>query len=172
MKDKIIKFIKTFFEGLEIDIISLDIVEENGDFYFIKLKSEDSSLIIWPHWKTIESLQRILSMCVNNFSDDKIKIKLEVNDYCKSYEDRLFSRVEHSIISLKNNWWEYDLWNLSPYDRKRVHAYVARNFTDIISKSRWEGEKRKIFLLLNNKNSKIKPKKLGKLTIDIDGDSI
>ncbi len=88
------------------------------------------------------------------------------------YEERLFSRVDRSIISLKNNWWEYDLWNLSPYDRKKVHSYVVRNYKDIISKSRWEWKNRRIFLLLK-KNINIEKKYIPqKLTIDINGDDI
>jgi len=170
MKDKIVKYITKFFEALEIDIISLDIREENWDFYFVKLESSDSSLLIWTHWNTIKSLQRILSMCINNFSDDKIKLKLEINDYFKSYEDRLFLRVDSSIISLRNNWLEYNLWNLNPYDRKRIHSYIARKYNDISSKSRWKWENRKIFLFLK-KATKIKWIRK-KLTIDIDGDDI
>ena len=164
MNEKIINYIEKFFRDLEIDIQSLDIKNEEENFYFVKLNSEDSSLLIWIHWTTIESLQRVLSMCVNNFSEDKIKLKLEINDYCKTYEDRLFARVDKSIIALKNNWGEYELWNLSPYDRKKIHTYVAKNYSDIISKSRGSWDDRKLFLLLDKSNKKPKTK----LTIDID----
>ena len=109
-------------------------------------------------------------MLINNFSEEKVRIKLEINSYSKTYEDRLFWRVDHSIISLKNNGWEYDLWILSPYDRKKIHAYISRNYNDVVSKSRGSGENRKIFLLLNNKKS-VK-KIVNKLTIDINWDSI
>lgn len=175
MNKRIKEYINHFFNWLEIQITSLDITEENWNFYFVKLISEDSSLLIWKHWNTIDSLQRILSMCINSFSDEetKIKLKLEINDYCKSYEDKLFSRIDSVVNILRNTKTEYDLWKLSSYDRKRIHSYVAKKYEDIISKSRWEWENRRIFLLLKDyKNLEIKVKPKTKLTIDIDGNNI
>jgi len=172
MRDKITNYIKSFFEWLEIEISSLEVVEREENFYFIKLNSIDSALLIGKDWDTIESIQSILRMCVNNFSDDKIKLKLEINEYCKTYEQRLFWKIDKNIISLKNNLWEYDLWELSSYDRKRIHSYVAKNYNEVLSKSRWKWENRRIFLSLKN-SAEIKTKYIPrKLTIDIDGNSI
>jgi len=50
-------------------------------------------------------------MCINSFSngETKIKLKLEINDYCKSYEDKLFSKIDSIVDILKNTKTEYDL---------------------------------------------------------------
>jgi len=170
MENKIKNYIENFFTKLEINIKFFNIENKEKNLYFVKIESDDSSLLIWTHWKTIESLQRILSMCINNISENKIKLKLEINNYSKTSEDRLFLKVDHSIISLKNNGWEYELWNLSPYERKKVHNYVIKNYDNIWSKSRWSWENRKIFLLLKNKKEQHRTK--SKLTIDINWDSI
>lgn len=81
------------------------------------------------------------------------------------YEDRLFSRIDRSINSLLNNWWIYELWILSPYDRKRIHSYISKNYENIISKSKGQWENRKMYLSINSKKIKSKD---NKLTIDID----
>ncbi|MDQ7008746.1 MAG: R3H domain-containing nucleic acid-binding protein [Candidatus Gracilibacteria bacterium] len=98
------------------------------------------------------------------------------NKIFQTYEDRLFLRIDRSIVSLKNNGGEYDLGKLTPYDRKRIHSYIAKKHIDIISKSRGKGEDRKIYLLLKNnkiqKNIKPEIRTRSKLTIDINGDSI
>lgn len=170
MENKIKNYIEKFFKDLEIDIQSFKIENNENNFYFVKIKSDDSALIIWSHWTTLESLQRILSMCVNNFSDDKIKLKIEINDYCKTYDDKLFARVDFIIMNLKNNWLkEYDLWKLNPYDRKKIHSYIANNYTNILSKSRGNWNERRLFISLKL-DKKIKPK--SKLSIDIDGNDI
>ncbi len=80
------------------------------------------------------------------------------------YEEKLFQRIDKCIKSLLNNGWEYELWNLDPHDRKRIHSYIATNYDNIISKSRWEWKKRQMFLLIKNKKIVNKTK----LTIDID----
>jgi hypothetical protein len=91
----------------------------------------------------------------------------------KFYEEKLFLRIDRSIRSLLNNWWIYELWFLPPYDRKRIHSYIARNYNNIISKSKWEWQNRKMYLYIakNKENKKINIISK-KLTIDIDWDWI
>ena len=91
------------------------------------------------------------------------------NNWFKTYEDKLFLRIDRSITSLINHWWEYELGILSPYDRKRIHSYIAKNYDNIVSKSRWEWKNRKMFLYVDQK-IKSKQKKIvsKKLSIDID----
>ena len=172
MESKIKNYIKSFFKWLEIEISSLEIEKKEKNIYFIKLESIDSSLLIGKDWDTMENIKNILKICVNKFSDDKIKIVLDINGYHKTYEQKLFWKVDKAIISLEKYGWEYDLWALSSYDRKRIHSYVAKNYSEILSKSRWEWKRRRIFLSSKNVfNTEVKNISK-KLTIDIDGDSI
>lgn len=172
MKNKILEYTQKFFNKLLIEVETLDILEENNLFYHIKIKSIDWIILIWQNWQTIESLQRILWMSIANIFNKEIKIKLQINDYHKSYEDKLLSRIDRSVNSLLNNWWEYELWILSTFDRKKIHKYIARNYKNITSKSKWEWYNRKISLQINERKNKLEnistPLKLSKLTIDID----
>lgn len=172
MENKTKKYIEKFFKWLEIEISSLEIEKKEKNIYFIKLESMDSSLLIGKDWDTMENIKNILKICVNKFSDDKIKIELDINGYYKTYEQKLFWKVDKAVISLKKYGWEYDLWALNPYDRKRIHNYVAKNYSEILSKSRWEAKRRKIFLSLKNAFNTEPKDNSKKLTIDIDGDSI
>lgn len=165
MEKKIKKYIRSFFEGLLIQITSLDVLVENNTFYYIKIKSEDYELLIWKDWSSFESLHIILVNCINNLSNEKVKLKLEINGYHKSYEERLFIKVDKIIEKLKNIWWEYKLWPLNSYDRKKIHSYISRKYSNITSKSKWYEKNRRIFLSIKE----LKPKKL---TIDIDGNNI
>jgi len=167
MLEKQEKIIKKFFEDLEININSLEININEKNICFVKLNSDDSSLLIWKYWNTIDALQKILQMILSNISDEKIKLQLEINDYHKNYEQKLFSKVDSVVDILKNTKTEYNMWKLSAYDRKRIHWYVAKNYFEIISKSKWEWENRELFLIYKKD---IKPK--SKLTIDIDWDNI
>jgi len=171
-ESEIKNYIEKFFKWLEIKISSLEIKKKEKNIYFIKLESIDSSLLIGKDWDTIEDIKNILKICVNRFSDEKIKIVLDINGYHKTYEQKLFWKVDKAIINLDKYGWEYDLWALCSYDRKRIHSYVARNYSEIISKSRWEWKKRRIFLLLKNELNRESKDISKKLTIDIDGDSI
>jgi len=38
----------------------------------------------------MENIKNILKICVNKFSDEKIKIGLDINGYYKTYEQKLF----------------------------------------------------------------------------------
>ena len=173
MENKILKYCTIFFSKLLIEIETLEIIKEDNFFYHIKLQSTDWTLLIWQNWETIESLQKVLWMSIINIFDKKIKIKLEINNYYKSFEDKLFWRIDRNITSLINNWWEYELWILSPYNRKRIHSYIAKKYDNIISKSKWKWENRRMYLYISS-TGKQEKKSFNtnniskKLTIDIN----
>lgn len=176
MKKEILTFCESFFEKLFIDIDSLKIKKETDNLFLIQLKSSDWDDLIWKQGESIDSLQRVIQMCINNMFEEKVKIRLKLNEYLKTKNDRLYEFIDSKVKILLENGGEYMLPDYCPYERKKIHSYIAHIKKWIKTKSRWKWTDRRLYLMVISKNStqnnfasKPTPQKL---TIDINWDGI
>lgn len=171
MKQKIITFCEDFFNKLQINITSLNVKKESDNVFFINLKSIEWDLLIWKKKEEINALQKILQICVNNISNEKVKIRLKINNYSFTKDENIYSFIDSKVRILEENGWEYMLPVYWPYERKKIHSYIAHLKKWIKTKSRWEWKNRRMFLIIDEKKVSLKNVK-SKLTIDIDWDNI
>jgi len=161
--------IKIFFEKLQIDIETLNIECLEWNIFNIKIKTDDSWIVIWPHGHNIENIQNLLRLISSQTLDKKISIHLEVNDYMKTKDERLYSFIKSKIIYAEKNWKDLKLPFLNSYERKKVHSFISSlNKTWISTKSEWEWKERRLIISVDSS----KTSDNNKLTIDIDWDDI
>jgi predicted RNA-binding protein Jag len=139
-------FLETFFTNIGISLTTIDVREEADDLY-VKVETPDSPLLIGIHGKNIESFQHL----IGRFAEKKlwrfIHVHLEVNDYMKAKDDRLFSFLEWKIHFIMQNGKTLQIKNLTSFERKKAHNYIAEKKIDWLgTKSEWEGENRMLIL--------------------------
>lgn len=155
------EIIENFFEKLLVEIDSLEI-KQDDKWYTVSIQSPESWLLIWPQWKNLDAIISIVRQMINSW-ENKVKLRLEVNDYQTSRDSRLFHFVQQKIDEVKKYWSECRLPAYSAYERKKIHWYIAEQWdTQIVAQSKWEWEQRRLYI----------SKKAQKLTIDIDWDDI
>lgn len=148
-----------FFEKLQINIKELKVTKEQEKIYNIYINSDDSWLLIWYSWKTLESIRRILKTIISSNIEDKISIHIEINDYLKEKESKLFSFIQNKIDYVKKNKIEIKLPEFTSYERKKIHSYVSKlNDKSIYTKSRWLWNDRRLYLWIKKE----------KISIDLD----
>ncbi len=153
--------IEKFFEKLWVTYDFFEI-KEDDKWLTVKIKTQESGLLIWPNGKNLDAITAILRQMINS-QDTKVKLRLEINDYETSKDARLFQFIQNKISEVKKSSIECMLPYYSPYERKKIHWYIAELKDEtIIAKSKWEWKERRMYISQ-------KPKKL---TIDIDGDGI
>jgi len=165
MQNKMTALVKELFEKLNISIDSIEILEtEKPNIFNIKIKTEESWIVIWPHGKNLDAIQNILKLMLSKLVGEKIKIHLEINDYIKTKDERLFEFIEKEINYLeRSRKKELALPFYSAYERKKIHWYIHQMKEKwIFTKSRWEWKERRLYIF----------KETAKLTIDIDWDDI
>ena len=165
MSDKINidDFVNSFFEKLWVDYEKIETNVEQENIYSIKIKTEESGLLIGPHGKNISAIEYTLRLLISTKLDERVKLHLEINDYIHSKDEKLFSFVRSKIAFVKR--WNADvrLPFMSAYDRKKVHSYISELWDSAIeTKSMGEWKERRLHIL----------KAKQKLTIDIDWDDI
>ncbi len=163
MLEKIKDLSEKFFYNLWVDVEDLSIEEKDLNIFYIKLKTSDSWLVIWPSWKNLSNISNILKLMINKLSKDRLKVYLEVNDYVESKDERLKKLILEKISYVEKSWNDLRLPYYNAYERKKIHSIVSEyDNKKIYTKSIWEWEERRLFICKVNE----------KLTIDIDWDDI
>lgn len=169
MNEQIENITNLFFNNLGFNIKNITILKEKENIFFITLKIDkikESSLIIWPHWKNLESIKRILKIIIIKTIWEDLTIHLEVNNYLYNKDSKLFSQVNRKIKLVKRIKQNTSLPFLSSYERKKVHSYIAKLSDDnIYTKSEWKWVERSLYICYKEKIKE-------KLSIDIDGNDI
>lgn len=124
MEHALTPFVSEFFIGLGISVESLSI-EQIGDDINITIKTNDSALLIGMHGKNIEVFQHLLSRMIERKLSKFIHVHLEVNDYIKQKEEKLFRFLDSKISIIRSTGNPIRMPSLSPYERKKAHGYIA-----------------------------------------------
>lgn len=128
MKEALHSLFFDFFSklGIEIDSFAFETEEEEKNIYRAHVQTSDSKLLIGIHGKTLESLSHILSRMAEKKLGKHAIVRVEVNDYLKTKENRLFQYVDSKIHESGETGKVVILNHLTAYERKLVHDYVQK----------------------------------------------
>jgi len=147
-----------FFKKLLVNIDDIEILQEQEDIFYIKIKTPDSSLLIWYSGKNLEDIRKILRDILSKINGKNIILHIEINDYLSKKEDKLFNFILKKI-EIAKSWKEVILPFFSAYDRKKIHSYVSKLKDEtIFTKSVWEWSERRLHICKKSEN----------ITIDMD----
>lgn len=163
MIEQIKNIASEFFNKLWIQYENLEVINQEENIFLIKIKTEESWLMIWPHWKNLDPITHILKLIIRKQISEKIKIHLEINDYMKSKDERLKELIISKIQYVEKTWNELKLPFYSAYERKKIHWVVSEYKNEkIYTKSEWEWNQRRLSICKID----------AKLIIDIDWNDI
>jgi len=154
IKDIIEKFFFLLWVNFELKTIDV-----KNNIIDIKIKSDDSNLIIWYSWNNLTSIRSILNIILYKKFNEKIILNIEINDYLYSKDQKLYSFIDSKIKKNKDSN-KIILSNFNSYERKKIHSYIKEKYSQswYFTTSIWELNNRKIYILKKSKT----------LTIDID----
>lgn len=128
---------------IQVDSLSVKCEDEERNIYFIALETPDSKLAIGTHGQTLESIKHILSRMIESSTWAWVVVHVEVNDYLKSKDDRIYKYIDSRIEFVVRMQKEIALPNYSSYERKKIHNYISEKKLETIkSYSVWEWKER------------------------------
>ena len=152
MSEDIKNCISLFFKRLEVTYDNINTELKDNNTIVTKIQTEESGLLIWPDWKNFDCIQWLIRQIINQNTDIKYKFRLEINDYKSSKDDRLFSFIQSKINEVKRTWIDCRLPFYTPYDRKKIHSYVASlNNDSFKTKSKGKTKERRLFICKKEK---------------------
>ncbi|EKD66058.1 MAG: hypothetical protein ACD_49C00067G0044 [uncultured bacterium (gcode 4)] len=126
MKEQIYDLCYKFFtlSKIQVDSLSVELEDEKRNIYYVKLETPDSKLIIWIHGQSLDNIKHLLGRMIEGIVWKNCVIHLEVNDYLKSKDDKLYKYIDSRIDYITKNNKEITLPNFTSYERKKIHSYI------------------------------------------------
>lgn len=118
-------------------------IKEGSTRVYIELESAQSGLIIGRKGRTLEALQFLVSLFVNNLTKSEKKIILDIESYRDKREKairRLSKDVAHKVIRTGKPW---TMEPMNPFERRLIHL-TLQNDSRVSTKSEGEGIYRKV----------------------------
>lgn len=100
-------------------------IEKNGDIYTVDLvgiENKDVGIIIGRRGATLDAIQYLLSLAINEGRENYIRVVLDINDYRGKREKTLVKLAEKMAYKAKRNKSVAKLEPMNPYERRIIHS--------------------------------------------------
>lgn len=124
MQDTIVDLVGQFWKWLGITLEKLETIVINDDVN-ITIQTPDSALIIGMHGKSLESFCHVLARLIEKKTSLFVHVHLEVNDYMKEKDERMFRFLDNKISEAMSTGTDVRIEWLTSYERKKAHNYIA-----------------------------------------------
>ena len=119
---------------------------ETDDTIILSIAGDDSGLLIGRRGQNLDALQYILNKAVNKSDAERKMIVVDTEDYRKRREDSLLNMAERIREKVKKTQKPLSLAHMNAHDRRIIHLALQEDET-LVTKSRGEGEYRKVIVL-------------------------
>lgn len=143
------KYLTRILNDLGIEF-QLEIRTQN-DFkeLFFTIQSEENALLIGKNGKNLEAFQILLSTYLKEFTDEDIRVVLDIGNYKEQRKKQLeiiATKIAKEVAKTKR---EVKLEPMNSYERRIIHTKLS-DWRDVYTESVGEGQNRRLV---------IKPKK-------------
>ncbi|HQO39943.1 MAG TPA: RNA-binding cell elongation regulator Jag/EloR [Spirochaetota bacterium] len=141
--DKVREILETLLNKMDIEGTVKDIKEGETKVY-VELDSKSSSgLIIGKKGKTLEALQFMVNLMINNATGSEKKIILDIEAYRDKREKALKKMSRDMAIKVVKSGRPLTLEPMNPFERRLIHL-TLQNDKRVVTKSEGQGIYRKI----------------------------
>jgi len=123
--DKTKMFLQGVFDKMDVNVQMT--VDEKDNTVYVMIEGEDSGIIIGRRGETLDAIQYLSCLAINNGREDYKKVVVDVENYRKKREETLIKlshRLAERVVKTKKN---ITLEPMSPYERRIIHATLQNN---------------------------------------------
>lgn len=146
-KNDLIEYIKQYLIDLVTNMgfdVSLE-TKIREDSIYIKLYSNNNSILIGKNGNTLKSLETIVKQKINTDFGIHLYLTLDVENYKEKQEKRLIHLAKSLAKEVSKTKMEVHLENMNAYDRRIIHNALT-NFKGIKTESEGEEPNRHIVI--------------------------
>lgn len=152
LSDEAVQGVLQFIDGL-IQRMGLEgktmVTLNAGDKLNCIIESPDSSIIIGKMGKTLDAIQALATVILQNRSQNKVKLILDCESYRERRQQRLISFAEEVAEQVRRTRSSRLLEPMNPYERRLIHTALTR-YSDIETVSEGEGLYKQIRIRYRN----------------------
>ncbi|MEN6467627.1 MAG: RNA-binding cell elongation regulator Jag/EloR [Smithella sp.] len=125
---------------------------ETDDTVILSIAGDDSGLLIGRRGQNLDALQYLLNKAINKSDADRKMIVVDSEEYRKRREESLLDMAERIREKVKKTQKPLSLSHMNAHDRRIIHLALQEDAA-LVTKSRGEGEYRKVIVLPARKSS-------------------
>jgi len=144
--------VKTIVD-LMVNNSTVEVIEEDGIYKVFIQAGEEAPAIIGRHGDTIRSLQKILEVACFNKLQTRVDLVVNVNDYREKQIERLQNIAAEIAGKVKDGSRALPFRGLNSYERRIVHEFITKNYSDLSTYSVGEGRSRELMIDLQSSSS-------------------
>lgn len=137
-------FLSDILTKMGVENFELDVVETEDSIEF-NISGDNFGAVIGRRGETLNSLQYLVCLVVNNSSDEYKRVSLNTNNYREKREKALESLGKKNGITAAKQGKNISLEPMNPYERKIIHNAVQK-IRGAISWSEGEGSNRHVVI--------------------------
>ena len=132
-----VDFLKDVFRTMNMEV-EIDVVYDADEKTMdIDLKGDDMGILIGKRGQTLDSLQYLTSLVVNKYTEDYIRVKLDIENYRERRKETLETLARNIAYKVKRIRRPVSLEPMNPYERRIIHSALQN---DLYVVTRSEGE--------------------------------
>jgi spoIIIJ-associated protein len=130
---------------------------ETDDTIILNIQGDKSALLIGRRGQNLDALQYLLNKAVNRADTERKMVVVDSEEYRKRREESLLKMAERIRAKVKKTQKPMSLSHMNARDRRIIHMALQEDEA-LVTKSRGEGEYRKVIVVPVRKNTGGHPK--------------
>lgn len=123
--DEAKKFLEDIFAAMKLDVTIT--AKQEGDTVKVDLVGDNMGIVIGKRGDTLDSLQYLTSLVVNQRSEDYIKVSIDTENYREKRSEALLSLSNRLAEKVEKTGRKFTLEPMNPYERRIIHANLQDN---------------------------------------------
>ncbi len=144
------QFLEDIFAAMNLDV-KVD-ADFDGETVDIKLTGDNMGIVIGKRGDTLDSIQYLTSLVVNQRSEDYIKVSIDTENYREKRTDALLALSNRLAAKVARTGKKFTLEPMNPYERRVIHANLQDN-PDVTTFSVGQEPYRKVVIAPKNSKS-------------------
>ncbi len=121
------EFIKKVCDAMGIEVEIDTKYDAENNCLDIELSGREMGVIIGKRGQTLDSLQYLTKLAINNGKDDKIKVKVDTEDYRNRRKKTLENLAGNVAYKVKKTGRPVELEPMNPFERRIIHSALQNN---------------------------------------------
>jgi len=121
-------------------------IEETADTILLNIKGDGSGLLIGKRGQNLDAIQYIVNKAVSKYTNNRKIIVVDTESYRRKREESLTALAEKLAQKVKKSKKALTVGHMNAHDRRVIHL-ALQNDESLTTKSRGEGEFRKIVIM-------------------------
>ena len=115
-------FLKDVFRTMNMEVELETVYNEEEKTMDIDLKGDDMGILIGKRGQTLDSLQYLTSLVVNKYTEEYVRVKLDIENYRERRKETLETLARNIAYKVRRTRRPVSLEPMNPYERRIIHS--------------------------------------------------